>query len=173
MAEAAPETLDDGSLVRIVPVRPEDRAKLRRDIVAGFARLSAESRLNRFLSGAPRLSADQLHGLVETVDNVDHVVLGLELVNGATLIGIGRFIRDEHDLESAEVAVTVADQWQGQGAGTALIQALTQAAAQRGVRRFTALVLGENEASLAMLRSAATVTECERGADTVKLTIEL
>jgi len=86
------------------------------------------------------LSADQLHGLVETVDNVDHVVLGLELVNGATLIGIGRFIRDEHDLESAEVAVTVADQWQGQGAGTALIQALTQAAAQRGVRRFTALV---------------------------------
>jgi len=173
VAEAAPWRLADGSLVQIVAVQPEDRAKLRRDIVEGFARLSDESRLNRFLSGAPRLSADQLHGLVETVDNVDHVVLGLELVNGATLIGIGRFIRDDLDRDSAEVAVTVADQWQGRGAGTALIRALMEAAAQRGVRRFTAVVLGDNEASLAMMRSAATVTNYERSADTVKMTIEL
>jgi GNAT superfamily N-acetyltransferase len=98
---------------------------------------------------------------------------GLELVDGATLIGMGRFIRDLRDLESAEVAVTVADHWHGQGAGTALIRALMEVATQRGVRRFTALVLGENAASLAMLRSAATVTKYKHGADTVKMTIEL
>src|SRR5664280_2506062 len=173
VATFTPARLADGSLVRVVAVGPQDRARLRVELIEGFARLSPESRFSRFLTAMPRLTSEQLRRLVDTVDDRDHVALGLELAESGTPIGLGRFVRYFVVPTSADVAVTVADEWQGKGAGTILIRALAAAAKKRGVRHFTALVLADNLASLAMLRAVGRVTRCEHGGGAADMTVEL
>jgi GNAT superfamily N-acetyltransferase len=60
-------------------------------------------------------------------------------------------VRLTEDGEIAEVAVTVADDWQRRGLGRALLDRLTYRARQEGVRRFSALVQNDNRASLGLL----------------------
>ena len=76
-------------------------------------------------------------------------------------------------MEVAEVAVTVADDWQGRGLGRALLDRLTYRARREGVRRrFSALVQSDNLASVGLLEG---VGETRRRFDTgeVELVIEL
>jgi len=63
-------TLADGSRVLIRPIAPEDRDEL----VAGFERLSAESRYRRFFGPMVRLSERDLDRLTQ-VDHHDHEAL--------------------------------------------------------------------------------------------------
>src|SRR6185503_18091111 len=58
----------------------------------------------------------------------------------------------EDDPQAADVSVTVADDWQRRGLGSALLGLLTDRARDEGIRRFTALVLAENQGALALLR---------------------
>ena len=46
--------------------------------------------------------------------------------------------------DAAEVAVTVADEWQGRGLGSVLGAHLSHLARNRGIRRFTATMASEN-----------------------------
>jgi len=54
----------------------------------------------------------------------------------------------------ADVAVTVADEWQGRGLGTALLARLVARAAAEGHIALRASVLSVNRASIALLRRA-------------------
>jgi nucleotide-binding universal stress UspA family protein len=76
------------------------------------------------------------------------------------------------DAEAAEVAVIVADDWQRRGLGRALLDRLTYRARREGVRRFSALVQGDNSGALRLL---ADVGDSQRQWDTgvVELVIEL
>ncbi len=65
-----------------------------------------------------------------------------------------RYIRERTAPDTAEVAFSVVDDYQGRGLGTLLVGALAVAAAQNGVRRFRARVLAENEPMRAILRRA-------------------
>lgn len=87
-------------------------------------------------------------------------------------LGVARYIRSADDAELAEVAVTVADDWQGRGLGRALLDRLTHRARREGVRRFSALVQGDNRASLGLLEG---VGDTRRRFDTgtVELVVEL
>ena len=53
---------------------------------------------------------------------------------------VARYIRSKDDAEVAEIAVTVADDWQGRGLGRALLDRVTYRARHGGVHRFSALV---------------------------------
>jgi protein lysine acetyltransferase len=57
-----------------------------------------------------------------------------------------RFVRDDHDPTTAEIAFTVADAYQGRGIGSFLIAALSVAAVVDGVERFSARMLADNVA---------------------------
>ena len=162
MTSTSPLTLLDGTPVRIDAVLPQDRTRLREDLLQGFAQLSDKSRASRFLTGTPRLTSMHLRRLVDEVDGNIHVALVLTLSATGTQIGIGRFIRDTHDLETAEVTITVLDDWQGQGAGTVLLVALAEAAALQGVQQFEAAVGSQNAAPLAMTRHARVACRYER-----------
>ncbi|MFN2560062.1 MAG: N-acetyltransferase family protein [Jatrophihabitans sp.] len=70
---------------------------------------------------------------------------------GMTGFSVARFVRDVDDERSAEVAVTVVDDWQCLGLGTRLVSRLTDRAWTEGVTRFTALVLDENVAAKRLL----------------------
>ena len=59
------------------------------------------------------------------------------------LIAVARFVRLVDDPEAAEVAITVADNWQRRGLGS-LLTALAAEALRLGIRRFTATMAADN-----------------------------
>ena len=161
--------LHDGSTVLIRKVQSGDAPLL----AEGFARLSYESRQLRFLTGKPKLTPAELRYFTE-VDHHDHEALGaLNPVDGRGL-GIARFIRHAEDREGAEVAVTVVDDWQHRGLGTALLSRLADRARQEGIRHFTALVAADNAAVVRLLQDSRIdfrVTQRESGTVEYEITL--
>ncbi len=149
------------------PIAPQDKPLL----AANFERLSEESRYRRFFTVKEELSAAELDYLVD-VDHSDHeAIIAIDPSSGEAL-GIARYVRATDDGQVAEVAVTVADDWQGLGLGHALLDRLTYRARREGVRRFTALIQSDNRASLGLLEGAG---DARRGFGTgdAELVIEL
>jgi RimJ/RimL family protein N-acetyltransferase len=144
--EGTPTVLRGGSTVLIRQVRAADAPLL----ADGFARLSARSRQMRFLGPKTTLSAAELRYLTE-VDHHDHEALGALSPADGRGVGIARYIRDPADPEAAEIAVTIADDWQGRGLGTALLTRLSDRARQAGIGRFTATVSADNVAMIRLL----------------------
>jgi RimJ/RimL family protein N-acetyltransferase len=144
--EGTPATLRDGSAVLIRQIRRTDAPLL----ADGFARLSARSRRMRFLSAKTTLSASELRYFTD-VDHHDHEALGALSPADGRGVGIARYIRDPSDPETAEIAVTIADDWQGRGLGTALLTRLSDRARQAGIGRFTATVSADNVAMTRVL----------------------
>ncbi|MEZ5074386.1 MAG: GNAT family N-acetyltransferase [Solirubrobacterales bacterium] len=140
--------LRNGAWIELREVRPDDKAAL----ADGFARLSPESRYRRFFSSLDRLSATDLAYLTE-VDHRDHeAVIAVDL-DGAP-VGVARYVRGLEP-DTAEVAVVVVDDWQGLGAGTAILERLAERATENGIERFVALVLEENAEAIELFRSIA------------------
>jgi ribosomal protein S18 acetylase RimI-like enzyme len=146
--------LADGTAVHLRLLAPGDKELLRE----GFERLSPESRYARFLAPKVRLTDDELHYLCD-IDQESHFALGAVLEGGdrhghPVGVGIARFIRLP-DVEgrpvTAEPAVAVADELQGQGLGRLLLDRLVAAARERGIERFHCEVLGSNESMRALL----------------------
>jgi RimJ/RimL family protein N-acetyltransferase len=135
------ERLQDGAPVLIRPIRPDDKGML----ADGLRRLSPESAQRRFLTPKRSFSRSELRYLTE-VDGRDHVALVVEHPGDAPrrLIAVARFVRLHDDPEAADVAVTVADEWQGHGLGSLLGEHLAHSARNRGIRRFSATMASEN-----------------------------
>jgi RimJ/RimL family protein N-acetyltransferase len=162
------ERLRDGAQIEIRPISPNDREEL----AAGMRRLSPESRYRRFFTPASELSETQLTYLTE-VDHHDHealVALDPETGHG---IGVARFVRSAADAETAEVAVAVADSWQGRGVATALLDRLAERARAEGVRRFSADILAENRPMLDLIGELGDAHVIERDQGTVIVVVEL
>jgi GNAT superfamily N-acetyltransferase len=153
--------LPDGTVVVIRPVESGDAPLL----AEGFAHLSPESRKLRFLTGKASLTPAEVRYFTE-VDHHDHEALGaMSSVDGRGL-GIARYFRDPEDMEGAEVAVTVIDDWQRRGLGTELLTRLADRARQEGIRHFTALVSADNAAVVGLLlesRAGVRVVHRESG----------
>ena len=146
-AYEAEASLRDGMIVRIRAIRPGDKQALK----WGFARLSQQSVYHRFFQTKGGLTDKELRYLTE-LDFVDHVALVVEAkVEGVDrVVGVGRFVRaaGAGRRERAEVAFTVADQFQGRGVATLLLEHLARLAARVGIRRFEAEVLPDNRQML-------------------------
>ena len=149
--------LDNGVAVEIRPIRPDDKALL----AEGMRQLSERSAYRRFLSPKSSLSAAELRYLTE-VDFRDHVAF-VATRPGApdVLLGVGRWVRLP-DPEVAEIAFVVADDLQHHGLGTALGEALAQAARERGVKRFVATMLPDNLGAHRLFARLAQERETER-----------
>jgi len=165
-SKTASVTLRDGSTVLIRPIEPEDR-----DVLAsGFARLSEESRYTRFLAPMKRLTPAMLTYLTE-VDHHDHEALVAFDDRSGDGVGVARYVRT--DAATAEAAVTVADEWQGRGLGTALTSMLAERALEEGIDRFTAMVLAENRDMIELLESVGEVETREREGPTLTVEVPL
>ena len=154
--------------VAIRPIEPDDRDALAR----GFDRLSEQSRYRRFLSPRGPLSQAELSYLTE-VDHRDHEALVAVDPEAGEGVGVARFIRLSEDPAVAELAVAVADNWQGQGVGSLLAAELAKRARDEGITCFTALALAENDAILGLLQDLGEVRTGRTQLGTVELAVDL
>jgi RimJ/RimL family protein N-acetyltransferase len=150
-----PVVLDNGALLRIRPIRPDDEPKL----VELYSRLSEHTAYQRFFTLMRRLPPSWFHFFA----NVDYrrrlaLVAERDTATGSELVGVGRYeLSDEEGV--AEVALVVQDGWQGHGLGTMLLDDVLSAARARGIGRFRAYVLAENERMLRLLGTRSDVLE--------------
>ena len=117
-------------------------------VQAVFERLGPRSRLSRFGGAKNVLTACDLSQLAR-VDDRHHVLLALL---DCEPIGIARLVRDG---PAAEVAIEVADEWQGRRVGTLLMTRLAEDARAAGIERLHAFVDADNLRSRALMRRAA------------------
>jgi RimJ/RimL family protein N-acetyltransferase len=163
--------LRDGTPAFVWPLLPTD-AKTLRD---GFRRLSPDSRRRRFLTSLTALNDAMIRSLVTDVDGVRHIALVLVVLpTGGTErpAGVARLVLDPADPTAADIAVTVADEWQGRGVGSALAAAL-MARRPATVRRLKTSVAADNDASLALLARLGSVSRPPARSGVVDVTVEL
>jgi acetate---CoA ligase (ADP-forming) len=149
-AVAADVILRDGSTLRLRMPGAHDEAAL----LDFFESLSDRSRYLRF-HGIRRVD----HDLVARYLAPDWETRGALIGSLVDAAGVERIValaeyarlRDPH---VAEVAFTVADDLQGRGVATRLLEQLAQHAAQAGIERFVAEVLAENSAMQSVFRDA-------------------
>jgi len=166
--------LRDGTPAMIWPLLPTDAGTLRE----GFRRLSPDSRQRRFLAALGELGElddPMIRLLVDSVDGVHHIALVLialppEGEEGP--VGVAHLVQDPADPASADIAVTVLDDWQGRGAGTALVSALMQRR-PAAVTRLRTLVAAGNRASLKLLAGAGRVSPGLPEQGVLDVTVEL
>jgi protein lysine acetyltransferase len=137
-----PVSAKDGAGLLLRPVLPGDAERFK-----DSGAFSRQTLYRRYQGGAP---TEARSAYLFEVDYVDHFVwIVTDGVDGP-VIADARFIRDEDDLASAEVALTVADAYQGRGIGTVLLSALAVAARVDGVERFHGRVLSDNPPARAL-----------------------
>jgi RimJ/RimL family protein N-acetyltransferase len=150
--------LADGRNVRIRPLHAADRAIYE----AAVYSLSPRSRYLRFFAPIEKMSERMLDQMTQ-VDGHRHVVwLALPPDEGAG-VAVVRYVRDADDDQSAEVAIAVADDWQGSGLGGELLRQTVDHARLAGLDLLTATTLRENSAAAGVLQ--ATGFAATRGSD--------
>ena len=140
--------LRSGDAVRIRQIRPADAPRLAR----AYENLGEQSRYRRFFTLMPELPASTLVRASE-VDHENHEALIASPLLSPEIVGECRFVRFEDRPDTADLAITVIDSWQGRGLGSALLARLSARALEVGVTHFTADVLAENRPMLALLPS--------------------
>ncbi len=137
--------LRDGRTAHIRPIRPDDAELL----VEFYSRVSDESKYYRFFSPMPTLSERD----VKRFTNVDYVArVAFILIIGEEMIAVGRY--DAIEPGKAEVAFLVEDKHQGRGIGQILLEHLAQAGRERGIDRFVAEVLPDNQPMIHTFKDA-------------------
>jgi RimJ/RimL family protein N-acetyltransferase len=150
--------LRDGSRILLRQIRPEDRDRL----AEGLRRLSPASRYLRFHRVIDHLTDEQLDELTD-IDHVDHeAIIALDHERpDRPGVGVARYIREPYEPKVAEAAITVADEYQGQGAGTLLLGALAARARDNGVYVFRNYVMDGNHAMLEVFDHLGATRELE------------
>jgi acetate---CoA ligase (ADP-forming) len=161
MTAAAPEATDvilrDGSTLRLrAPVAEDSDA-----LIEFFSGLSDQSLYNRF------------HGFAMVGPKLVEPVLDPDWHERGALLGtldgkvaaLANWVR-LRDPRGAEVAFTVADEYQRRGIGTRLLERLAERASAAGIEEFVAEVLPDNAAMLHVFRNAGfAVTRIAEGGE--------
>ena len=166
VALGAPAVLRDGSMVRLRQGHPTDEDHGLRGGVVDYGRY------RRFLAATPELTDDMVRYLTE-VDHHDHEAIVATEESIGEGVAVARYVRDPAHPDSAEVAVTVIDEWQGRGLGTLLLEVLGGRARAEGITRFTAMMLASNQQMMEVLEGLGPVEVVDRDAGTVQLEIPI
>jgi acetyltransferase len=153
-APLIPEEYDEsfqpiiGAPVTIRPLRPDDSG-IERDFVTG---LSDESRYNRLLGGAIKVSDEYIRRLTELDWSREAAFAAITMLGEReSIIGVARYVIEEGG-ESCEFALVLADVWQGRGIGRRMLEKLMTIAARRGIRSMHGDILSTNSQMLSLVR---------------------
>jgi acetyltransferase len=148
--------LRNGQRVLIRPVLPQDEGLTS----AFFSGLPARARYQRFMAAIPELPPALVKRFTN-VDYVSHVALVAEVFAGGqeTVVAEARYACGADDSATAELAISVAADWQGRGLASLLLRKLICRAAGAGIARMVGETLAGNAAMLHLARKAGfTVT---------------
>ena len=137
----------DGTRFSLRQVGTRDRAGL----AALFARLTPESRYQRFLSPKRELTPRELTFFTD-IDHFDHEAIAAVDERDDSIVGVARYVRDPGRADVAELAIEVADAFQRMGIGTALASLTIHHAHANGLTSLTATTLWGNRATRRLLR---------------------
>ena len=112
-----------------------------------YGRLSSETIYRRFLSPIT-LPNDALVRRLVDIDHHDRDAL--IALDERGIAGIARYGTDP-SRKNHEVAVVIADDWQGRGLGRLLLRRLAHIARLRGIASFHATMLGDNRRAQALV----------------------
>ncbi len=158
--------LADGGVAHLRPSGPADTDAIR----AMHDRSSAKTLFLRYFKAVNEVSDRQ----IEVFTDVDHDSrVGLVAVLSGELIAVGTYHRDPVRETEAEAAFLVQDSHQGRGIGSILLEHLAAAARERGIRRFTAEVLGQNTKMLAVFMDAGYMVHREDDSGVIDLAFDI
>jgi len=161
--------LDDGRLVSFRHVRPEDEPL----VTEAIRTASRETLLHRFFSPIRSVSPDQLRKMLVFDRAQQTCIVGLIAAPDNTRLICGaRYVRLPQP-HSAEVAITVHDDFQHRGLGTYLLQLLARLAVAEGIHWFEAYVMNSNQKMLNLFtKLAPNHTRTRQPGDVTHLTFE-
>lgn len=111
--------------------------------------LSPDTRHNRLLGGAVRITPEYIERLTSVDFSKDMALAATTMLDGReTLIGVSRYVLVGAD--TCEFAIVIADTWQGRGIGRRLMEKLMDVARARGLTRMYGDVLSTNRPMLEM-----------------------
>lgn len=157
-------TLGAGGLLIVRPVRHDDDERE----LAFVCALSPASRYQRMLSGGIKATPEWIRSMTH-IDYRRHMAFAItNAIEGVEqFVGVGRYVVDASE-PTADVALVLADAWQGMGLGRRLLQMLLAHAATAGVREAIAAVLATNVAMLRLARSLGFAVSAEPGDATLR-----
>jgi RimJ/RimL family protein N-acetyltransferase len=157
--------LRDRWRVRLREIRPDDREEVRQ----AFDRLSGEARYTRFLSSVKELSPQMLERAVHRQTERDlGLVAEIDAPDGIDIVAGARYYVHA-DNRRCEIAITVADAWQGVGLASRLMRELIEAARVRGLKQMEGFVLAGNSRMLALARRLGFTVTTDPNDMTVKI----
>jgi acetyltransferase len=141
--------LHDGRIVRVRPLRWTDRAVYERAVID----LSPRSRYLRFFAPIAKPSERLLDQMTHT-DGDRHVAYVALIPDETTAVGVVRYVRTADAPQAGEVAIAVADDWQGRGLGGQLLRQTAEHARLAGLESLAATTLRENAGCARLLQAA-------------------
>ena len=162
--------LRDGSSVVIRPLAAGDEAAIASWFISWFAGLSAETLYARLFVLLQRLDP-RTESALARVDRREHEAIMAFAPDGVT-VGIARCLRVDKP-GSAEVTVTVADAWQGQGIASVLLERVAARARSVGIEQLTAICLAGNLTLIRLLSRLGATTVGPSDAGLVDIRIAL
>ena len=138
--------LTDGTQVQVREIQPGDAPALQRLV----GRLSEQSIHLRFFGPMDKLSDKKAKYFADVDGEDQYALVALDPEDDEEIVAVVRYNREE-GTNRAEYAALVEDRLQGLGLGLGLTHALIQAARERGVEDFEALVLPENRGMIRLL----------------------
>ena len=169
---SAAHTLKNGTAITIRAIRHDDKPKL----LEAFKHLDKSSIYTRFFGYKKQLTDAEL----EQATNIDfEATVALVATTGnadtETVIGGGRYIvlPGLPHPQSAEVAFTIEEDYQGLGIASLILKQLVEIARAKGLKRFDADVLKGNAAMISVFRRSGLAMRQRPEGGVVHVTLEL
>ena len=161
--------LEDGTPVKLRPMRPEDEPLVEEFLGA----CSDDTIYFRYFRRIKKWTHDML---IRFTQNDYDRELGLMAVGEPpapeVMMGVSRLVMTP-DRQTGEFALIVADPWHGKGLGRKLLQRLIEIAREMGVKRLWGAVLSDNHPMLGLVRKCgfALKKDVEDGTMQVELSL--
>ena len=150
--------LPGGGEYTVRPIHTDDAQMLQEAV----QKLSPESRYFRFVSSMTELPPNMLAKLTLIDYDREMALVAVykeretqpdgEVVERERIIGVSRYITNP-DQTSCEFSLVVADDFNGKGLGTRLMESIMDVARERGLSEIVGLVLTNNDGMLRLMRS--------------------